>query len=151
MNFRHQLETRIHIHATAELVWSVLVDFARYPEWNPFIRRVQGRAEPGQILQVEVQPVGGKPMAFKPMVLKAQQGKELRWLGRFLFQGVFDGEHHFRLEPVSDGVILVHGENFRGLLVPLLRRMLQQQTLAGFEAMNEALRQRVEHLENGKA
>lgn len=151
MNFRHHLETRIHIRATAQQIWTVLMDFERYPQWNPFIRKLQGFAEPGQTLRVEVLPVGGQPMKFKPKVLVVQKAHELRWLGRFLFKGLFDGEHYFRLESVSDGVVFIHGENFRGLLVPLFRRMLQQQTLAGFSAMNEALRQRAESFGRGDA
>ncbi|MGV0986131.1 MAG: SRPBCC family protein [Limnohabitans sp.] len=151
MNFRHHLETRIHIRATAQQIWTVLMDFERYPQWNPFIRQLQGFAEPGQNLRVEVLPVGGQPMKFKPKVLVVQKVHELRWLGSFLFKGLFDGEHYFRLESVSDGVVFIHGENFRGLLVPLFRRMLQQQTLAGFSAMNEALRQRAESFGRGDA
>jgi hypothetical protein len=151
MNFRHHLETRIHIRATAQQIWTVLMDFERYPQWNPFIRQLQGFAEPGQNLRVEVLPVGGQPMKFKPKVLVVQKVHELRWLGRFLFKGLFDGEHYFRLESVSDGVVFIHSENFRGLLVPLFRRMLQQQTLAGFSAMNEALRQRAESFGRGDA
>lgn len=150
MNFRHHLETRIHIRATAQQIWTVLMDFERYPQWNPFIRQLQGFAEPGQTLRVEVLPVGGQPMMFKPKVLVVKKAHELRWLGIFLFKRLFDGEHYFRLEPVSDGVIFIHGENFRGLLVPLFRRMLQRRTLPGFEAMNVALRHRVEVLDRGQ-
>lgn len=147
MNIRHHLETRIHICATAQQIWNVLMDFERYPEWNPFIRQLQGLAEPGQTLRVEVLPEGGKPMKFKPKVLVVQPAHELRWVGHFLFKGLFDGEHYFRFEPHADGVMFVHGENFRGLLVPLMRRILQQKTLPGFVAMNDALRQRAESYE----
>ena len=38
---------------------------------------------------------------------------------------------------------LVHSEAFSGVLVPLLRSSLDGPTLAGFQAMNEALAQRV--------
>ncbi|MGV0959897.1 MAG: SRPBCC family protein [Limnohabitans sp.] len=151
MSFTHHLQTQVHIQATAEQVWSVLMDFERYPQWNPFIRQVVGCAVRGQTLCVEVQPVGGKPMRFKPTVVQVEPASEWRWLGKFLFTGLFDGEHFFRLEPVSDGVVLVHGEHFCGLLVPLFRRMLQQQTLPGFEAMNEALRKQVESCARGYA
>lgn len=147
MNFQHHLETRVHIRASAVRVWTVLMDFEQYPQWNPFIRRLQGSVEPGQSLRVEVQPVGGRPMKFRPKVLAVQQASELRWLGKLLFKGLFDGEHYFKLERAPNGVIFVHGEQFRGLLVPLLRRMLQQQTLPGFEAMNQALLDRAERFE----
>ncbi len=82
-------------------------------------------------------------MTFKPTVLNLETGAAFRWLGKFLFKGLFDGEHYFILQATPEGVMWVHGEHFHGLLVPLFRRMLQAQTLPGFEAMNQALQQRV--------
>jgi len=84
-------------------------------------------------------------MTFRPTVLVARPATELRWLGRVLFPGVFDGEHAFILEPLGgERVRLVHEETFRGLLVPVFRRSLEPRTRAGFEAMNRALKDRVE-------
>lgn len=37
-------------------------------------------------------------MTFSPEVLKAERGKEFRWLGKFLVKGLVDGEHYFLLE-----------------------------------------------------
>ncbi|MGH2735621.1 MAG: SRPBCC domain-containing protein, partial [Actinomycetota bacterium] len=62
-----------------------------------------------------------------------------------LVKGLFDGEHRFTLEPTNGGgTRVVQGERFSGALVPLLRRSLDDGTLAGFRAMNEALKRRVE-------
>nr|WP_255305408.1 SRPBCC family protein [Acidithiobacillus ferrivorans] len=35
----HQIETNIEITATPERVWSILMDFPAYPQWNPFISK----------------------------------------------------------------------------------------------------------------
>jgi hypothetical protein len=84
-------------------------------------------------------------MVFRPLVLAAEPVRELRWRGKLLIPGLFDGEHYFRLEPLPGGATkLVHGENFSGLLVPMFRRSLEHGTRAGFVMMNEALRTRVE-------
>ncbi len=138
-----RIETAIDIAAPPRAVWDVLVDFAAYPDWNPFIRRLQGEARVGARLEVTVQPPGGKPMTFKPTVLAADPARELRWLGRVLLPGLFDGEHGFRLEPTAGGCRLHHGETFTGLLVPLFGRMLDG-TAQGFGALNQALKERVE-------
>ena len=83
-------------------------------------------------------------MTFKPTVLAAEPGRELRWLGRLLVPGVFDGEHRFRLEPLPDGrTRFIQSERFTGILVALLRKTLDK-TQLGFEQMNGALKQRVE-------
>jgi hypothetical protein len=77
-------------------------------------------------------------------VLKAEPPRELRWLGHFVFRGIFDGEHIFQIEPSGDGGSrFVQRERFGGVLVPLFGAMLGK-TEQGFVAMNEALKQRAE-------
>ncbi len=141
-----QITTRIEIAAPAEAVWRHLTDFAGYPEWNPFVRHIAGPLERGAQLQVTVQPDGGKPMSFKPTVLACEPGRELRWKGRLLMPGLFDGEHHFRIAAAPGGkVLFTHGEDFTGLLVPLVMQgRMRAATEAGFVAMNEALKRRAE-------
>ncbi len=141
----HQLHTEIEINASAERVWAVLSDFASYPRWNPFIRSVVGVPEQGARLKIEVQPSGGKSMRFKPEVITAQAGRELRWLGRFVLPGLLDGEHRFVIEPLGeDKVRFEHSERFSGILVGLLRASLDRDTKRGFQEMNQALKARAE-------
>src|SRR3990172_11223531 len=135
----------IDINASGERVWRVLTDFSAYGEWNPFITSISGEVRRGARLKVRVQPSGGRGMTFRPTVLAADQNRELRWVGRLLFPGIFEGEHAFQITPLENGrVRLLQQETFRGLLVPLLRWVLDGQTRAGFEAMNLALKERVE-------
>jgi hypothetical protein len=138
-----RIATAIDIDATADAVWRVLTDFAAYPEWNPFIRRLAGEAKVGARLKVTMQPANRKPMTFRPTVLVAEPGRELRWLGRVLVPGIFDGEHAFIIEPRNGGCRLRHEETFRGLLVPAFGAMLDD-TAKSFAALNAALKQRVE-------
>lgn len=136
-----QIETQVQIDAPPQRVWSLLLDFPRYAQWNPFIRHIEGRAVAGEQLNVLIQPVGGSEMAFSPTVLAIKPLEELRWKGQFVLPGLFDGEHYFLLRPDgAGGVSWIHGEKFSGLLVPFLRSSLETGTRAGFQAMNEALR-----------
>ncbi len=131
------LSAAIEIEARAERVWDVLTDFAAYPQWNPFIRQVTGTLATGARLAVRITPPGGRGMTFRPTVLAATPDRELRWLGRTLVPGLFDGEHSFRLEPLgADRVRLVQAERFSGLLVPVLGGMLGN-TERGSQAMNQ--------------
>lgn len=144
--FKQNIETTRIVTAAPAQVWAVLTDFPQYPFWNPFIQRISGAvAEGGRLdLHIAASPQA-KPLRFQPTVLVARPGLELRWLGRFLVPGLFDGEHYFRLVQLPDGnTSLVHGERFRGLLVPLFRHRLLVQTRAGFIAMNDALALRAE-------
>jgi hypothetical protein len=143
----HHLHTVIEINAEPERVWSILADFARYPEWNPFIRSIQGELKQGARLEVRIQPSGTKGMTFRPSVQAVNTGYELRWLGHFMFPGIFDGEHSFVIESIAAGrVRLLQSERFSGILVPLFKGGLNRDTKRGFEEMNLALKVRAEAL-----
>lgn len=139
------ITTSIHIPAPAAAIWSVLMDFEQYPEWNPFIRSISGKATTGEKLTVKLQPnPKKKAMIFHPEVLASKPHREFRWLGHLWFKGLFDGEHRFFLEANEDGsTTFIHEERFTGILVPLLKKMLENDTKTGFVRMNEALRDRV--------
>lgn len=138
--WQHQIETQVNIEAPAERIWTLLMDFERYPKWNPFIRHIEGRPEVGEKLRVEVQPTGGRAMSFEPQVLLVQTAHEFRWKGQFFVPGLFDGEHYFLLRREGDHqTMLIHGERFSGLLVPFFRSQLESGTRSGFKAMNHAL------------
>lgn len=138
------ISTTINIDASPRAIWDVLTDFAAYRDWNPFMDRIEGAPEVGTKLVVHMTPPGGRGMTFKPTVLAATPGQELRWLGKLGFGGLFDGEHTFVLTPNADGTTrLTHGEHFSGVLVALFKGTLSN-SHAGFEAFNSALKQRVE-------
>jgi hypothetical protein len=142
-----ELRNEIEFRGTPEAAWEVLADLPAHAEWNPFITRIGGELRAGSRIEVRLQPAGGRAMTFRPTVVVADPGRELRWIGRLLVPGVFDGEHRFVIEAAGPGrVRLIQSERFRGLLVPLLWKSLQPGTLDGFRAMNEALARRVEEL-----
>jgi hypothetical protein len=140
------LRSEIEITAAKQTIWNVLIDFAAYSTWNPFVRSISGNLAPGTRLNVTVEPQGSRPMSFKPRLLVFEPLKELRWKGQLLMPGLFDGEHYFQLVEVSEGTVrFVQGEIFTGLLVPLtLRGSMLAGTERGFAAMNRALKARAE-------
>ena len=138
------LKTEIKINASPERVWSILTDLEKYAEWNPFIKKAKGTVRAEQRLEVLISPPNGKEMVFKPVVKSVIENSEFIWLGRFLFPGIFDGEHIFNLESLDGQTLLVQKENFRGILVPMMWNSLDTDTRAGFELMNKALKQRAE-------
>ncbi len=84
-------------------------------------------------------------MTFRPTVTVFEPGRELRWLGRLGVAGLFDGEHGFRVRAEDVGRCRFEQfETFRGLLVAPLFFMAGAATRQGFEAMNRALKARVE-------
>jgi hypothetical protein len=136
-----ELVTEIHIEASPAQVWEVFTANEDWASWNPFIIRSRGRFEVGQRVTNTMVMAGRKPMTFRPRVLRVDPARELRWLGRLFVPGLFDGEHYFVLEASAGGTRFVQGETFRGLLVGMLDL---QDVRKSFEALNEALKTRVE-------
>ncbi len=137
-------EVDIETPGASELVWRTLLDFASYPEWNPFLRRIEGEPRVGARLEVEILVPGRRPRTFHPRVIKLEPGLELRWLERLGMPGLLDGEHCFIVERFrADRVRFFQREIFRGALAGMLGGTLEA-TQRGFEAMNRALKARVE-------
>jgi hypothetical protein len=128
-------------------VWDVLTDFSAYREWNPYME-IEGSLRVGAKLTVRMgaDRGRGRGMVFKPAVLAASPGEELRWLGKLGLGGVVDGEHFFILERNADGSThLTHGERYSGVLVALAKPFLnKERNQAGYEGFNQVLKQRVE-------
>ena len=142
---KYHISTTIEIEAPVDTVWSVLTDLDHYTEWNPFIIASAGNVAVGERLTNRMQNPGGKAMTLKPIVTEAQEGHVFEWLGRLVAPGIFDGRHRFELSATpSGGTRLVHSERFNGILVRLMKKSLDTKTLAGFEAMNAALKDRAE-------
>lgn len=64
-------------------------------------------------------------MIFRLYLLEVEINWELCWLGKFFIKGFFDGEYYFCIYFIFEGYLCFeYGENFRGLLVGLLIRMI---------------------------
>ena len=139
-----EIRTEIIINSKPEKVWDILTDFEKHPEWNPFIKSISGNKKVGEQLIVKIQPPDGGGMTFKPLILKFEQNREFRWIGKLLLKGIFDGEHYFKLTDNNNGTTtFVHGEQFGGILVGFLGKTFEK-TKSGFQLMNEALKEECE-------
>lgn len=133
-----RIETRIETSASPEELWQVLMDFPSYPTWNPMVVAIKGEAKLGRRLEVTIAMKNGRRMNFTPTVVECDPGRRFGWLGRLWARGLFDGLHRFEIEQGSAGATFVHSEEFRGLLPPLLGKLLTD-THDSVVAMNDAL------------
>jgi hypothetical protein len=131
---QHEIITTISISASPERVWEVLMDFARYPEWNPFVRSIEGSPTEGSVLQVRIEPPGGKAMTFRPVVLRRSEGREfpsttaIRMSSTPPLRSFHEKAVKLFLKFISDfpgggGIVLPSG---LGILVHVLIRCLRQ-------------------------
>ena len=137
------ITTSIVINAEPEVIWDILMDHEKYSEWNPFIYELKGQFHLGGNLEVTMKN-GDKSMSFKPEVIAFQQNKTFAWKGKLFLPRIFDGSHYFELEKVKEGTRLIHREEFKGILVWPILKMIGKETKENFKAMNLALKSRVE-------
>jgi hypothetical protein len=148
------LELRVasEIDAPAETIWKALTDLSRFGEWNPFIRAASGTPAVGATIHVRVSSSLAVPLRFEAKVLVCDENRELRWRGHLLAPWLASGEHSFTLEPAGDGRIrFVQHEVMTGLLMPFVSRLVEYEARRGFDAMNRALKARVEHANAAQA
>lgn len=139
---RARLETRIAIAAPPETVWPLIADPAAHLVWNPTLRRMEGRLEEGATFTMSLGAEGAKPMTFRPVVLRRDEGRRITWRGRLWVPGLFDGIHTLRLEPDGKGgTVFVNEEDFVGLLLLV---MGVGQFRPDFEAANAGLKRLAE-------
>jgi hypothetical protein len=143
----YAIETERVIDAPVAAVWRVLVDFARYPEWNPFILRVDGEVKVGASVPYQFEFPRGLRLWATAHILVMDPQRELRWAAHFLAPSVFNGEHHFSTREVGPkNTAFRHGEAFSGALVPLARPALGYYGPLIYRSLNDALAQRVQAL-----
>lgn len=140
-----QVNTEIVVDAPLAAVWQVLGDTARYPEWNPFIRSLTGETLAGGRIHVALHFAGPGPKEYDATLLGFIVDHEIRWEYELLIPGLFSGKHKLIIDSLDDGrTKLRHEEEVRGLLAGPVTASYLEQLQAGFQAMNRALKKRVE-------
>lgn len=140
-----QVHTHIDIDAPASVVWGILADFGMYRRWNPLIRGVLGHPVSGRQIEIRLAAPPGADVAARLTIVYLRQDHAMTWLEWWTVPGLFASERRFRIEPrPQGGVRFHHGEQVRGIMVPLLGQRRRLLGRAGLEAMNTALKLRAE-------
>ena len=145
----HLIESvTVEIDAPAELVWSVLVDYARYPEWNPFTVRVETTLEIGTTIDLYL-PDPAKPgetflnrewvrAVDAPSYLRYDTGEEIPGMHAVREQWVTDlggGRSSYRTTDL-----------FSGEIAGFVHEQQGEWVKAGFDSVCLALKERAESL-----
>lgn len=135
------------INAPAAAIWDVLTDLEQFRDWNPFIREARGSTALGGTVRVRVHSSLPLRLAFHATVIEHDEPRSLRWQGHTLANWIGFGDHTFDIDPLDGGRCrFVQRERFSGLLPRLAARLLTREAQRGFNAMNRALKERVEHV-----
>ena len=129
------------IDAAPEAVWAVLVDGARYTDWDSGVVRLEGTIAKGERLTVvsSANPNRGFPVevtAFEP-------GRRMEWSGGMPL-GLFRGVRTFTLTPEGARTRLDVREEYTGPLLPLIWRSMPD-LQPSFDQFTRGIMARVEH------
>ena len=138
------LDAHADIDAPPERVWAVITDLARFPEWNPFLVRMEGELRTGARLNLTIKVPEMRPVTFRPRLLAVTPGREIRWRGVTGIRGLFDGIHSLTVEPLPEGRsrFRTH-EDVTGVLLPFLGKVMRR-SQQGFESLARAVKERAE-------
>ncbi|MCB9683138.1 MAG: cytochrome P450 [Alphaproteobacteria bacterium] len=143
----HRTERRFDIAAPAPLVWDLLADFDRYPDWNPYLPEAVGRFAAGEVVQMRVR-LGDAVWHVKQRIVDLQPGRSWAWSSHSWYT-VFatGGTRRFTLEPRGpEACTLVDEEVVEGPLTDWVQRWFGPAMSSGMEASGLALQRYAERL-----
>jgi hypothetical protein len=123
----------IQIGASPEVVWDVLTDFERWPQWNPDVKSMsfQGAVAPGSEFRWKA-----GPGTIVSTLEQVDPPSYVRWRGRTMS---IKAMHEWRLGSHEGGTHVETEESFSGLLARLFNGQLQK-------TLDRSLEQGLEHL-----
>ncbi len=113
--------SEIWVAAPPELVWDVVADFARWPEWNSDVKEMSVDAGPTAAGTTFTWKAG--PGTITSTVQKVDRPTAIGWTGKTL--GI-EAIHVWRFEPREHGTVVHTVESWEGLLARALRGRMQR-------------------------
>jgi uncharacterized protein YndB with AHSA1/START domain len=134
----------VEIIATEALVWEVLTDFQRWPQWNPDVKSISfsGPVEQGTEFRWKV--AGG---SITSKLTRVAAPRLLAWTGRVTPLGI-DAVHVWTLDPRNGHTWARTQESWSGLAVrllqPLAAGMLKKSLETGLRRLKVECERRVQ-------
>ncbi|MGH8538991.1 MAG: SRPBCC domain-containing protein [Stenotrophobium sp.] len=138
------IEKTLDIDAPAELVWEVITDLKRYPEWNPFMRECSTTFKPGAPIDMKVQLMA-KPQPQREWVLEYVEGKRFAYNMKPVPGGTLSSFRSHEVEALPGGRTRYRSYFYlKGWLMPVVRGLLGARLEKGFEGMTQGIKLRAE-------
>jgi hypothetical protein len=135
------IETSVLIAAPIASIWSILIDFGSYGEWNRYIPGIEGEAERGATIIVTPRGEAGKKIR-----VEALAPYSMYWTGGTDDRADFEGNHFFELEPVTvNETLFLHREYFTGRLARPFMDAYGHAIRDNFDLFNACLKAAAEH------
>lgn len=151
MSFR--AEHRMGVPAPSTVIWEVLSDLDRWPEWNPIYPKITGALRIGQKLEITEAFADTPPKVIRPTVVDWVPNSQILW-SLSETSGFIKRIRYIEIEQYDEedtACILSNGEIYDGLIGSRLGKNTRRRLRTGFEAFNLACVERVAKLMAAKA
>jgi hypothetical protein len=144
--FKSEVQDSLVINASKKKVFEALTRWNDYPEWNPYITKIEGDPRTGEEIKVFFNMGFGPALPLKCRVddVDAQKAT-LSWEYHAAVPWIYAAQHTFAIEEINPGQCqIVQREKMQGLFGNRLQWFLHNLMKKRFHAMHEALRLQVE-------
>lgn len=134
---------QIEIAASPPAVIALLADTARYPSWNPLLRRVEasGASLP---LTIGFHPSGLWPIDIRAELSQMKAPDRLVFVGYWLHPVLFSYHHQIEFDPSEGDCLLRQTLRLTGLLQKIYPDFMMHPVRRALCRMNEAARDLLE-------
>ncbi|WP_028008699.1 SRPBCC domain-containing protein [Solimonas flava] len=143
---RFVIEKTVEINAPAEVVWEVLADLPKYPQWNPFCIEARSTLKPGDPIDMKVKLLA-RPQAQREWMKEYVEGRRFAYSMKPVPGGALSSFRSHDVEPI-DATRTRYRSYFhlQGWLRFLVLALLRDKLEAGFAGMTDGVRRRAEEL-----
>jgi uncharacterized protein YndB with AHSA1/START domain len=147
-----KVATEILIQAPPEKIWSVIIDFPAYPEWNRFLKAVRGQPAPDSQIEVDVHYYGKNVEKKTGIVTGFNPPKYFSWVWKHSWGAWFlSSEHVLRLKEKEGGRAIFFQEIYlTGLGLKFRRRDMEHMAKLSMGKLNDDLKFRIEGVAEGQ-
>jgi hypothetical protein len=111
-----RVEAKSTISAPASVLWQIMMEVEKYPQWYSVMLEASGTPRLGAKLKFRVKAVDGSPrqLSFTGTIVEFVPERRLVWTGGMF--PILMGRHFFEFVPMEDAKTqVIQGEEFRGL------------------------------------
>lgn len=139
-----KVHTSIEIDAPHDVVWGVLTDFDRLPEWSSGLQSLEGDFRDGGQVTVKFRMMG-RDQVYHHELKFFEDGAQFGWSDP-LSMG-FTDRHVYRVEPLLNGrTRFIQTDEPHGGSIRFLGGVIGRQTVKLYQAFNRELKARAEQI-----
>ena len=136
-----KIEHRIGIPVPPDILWEILSDIPRWPEWTTIYPEAKGVVGYGEKLKLTLNLPNQKPVNLEPRIFDWAPNEAIQW--KLPLYGFGRATRYLEIEILSEtGCIFSNGEILEGFATRWVQPSTRRSMRAGFTALGEAMERR---------